>query len=242
MLLGQLLKLKEKNFKAIPIRGIAFDSRKIKKGDIFFAIDGQKTSGIKFIKEAILKKPALIISSKKIKYTNHVVPNILVKDVRKCLSEVCSNFYKRKPKNIIAVTGTNGKSSIADFFYQILNLNKIPVASIGTLGIHSEKFNKKTNLTSLNPINLHKSLHTLAKKKINNVILEASSHGLVQKRLDNLNIRAGIFSNLSHDHLDYHKNMEAYFNAKMYLFKNLLKKSSFVITDEDIKEFKFIKK
>ena len=88
---------------------------------------------------------------------------------------------------------------------------------------------------------LHKNLQIFTKNKVNNVILEASSHGLEQNRLDNLNIKAGIFTNLSHDHLDYHKNMQSYFNSKMYLFKNLLKKNSKIITDEDNKEFKIIK-
>ncbi len=124
----------------------------------------------------------------------------MVKDVRKSLSEACSKFYKKKSPNIIAVTGTNGKSSVADFFYQILNFNRIPVASIGTLGIFSKNYCKKTNLTSMDPLSLHKSLEILAKNKINHVILEASSHGLKQKRLDNLNIKIGIFTNLSHDH------------------------------------------
>lgn len=141
----------------------------------------------------------------------------MVKDARKSLSEACSNFYKKKPTNIIAVTGTNGKSSVAHFFYQILNLNKFSVASIGTLGIFSKNYNKKTNLTSIDPLSLHKNLQILAKNKANNVVLEASSHGLEQKRLDNLNIKIGIFTNLSHDHLDYHKNMQSYFN-----FKNVL--------------------
>ena len=89
---------------------------------------------------------------------------------------------------------------------------------------------------------LHKNLQKLKKIKIDHVILEASSHGLHQRRLDNLNIRTGIFTNLSHDHLDYHKNIKSYFNSKMHLFKNLLKKSSTIITDEDNKEFKDIKK
>ena len=139
------------------------------------------------------------------------------------------------------MTGTNGKSSVADFFYQILNFNKIPVASIGTLGILSENYKKKINLTSMEPLSLHKNLEILQKNKINHVILEASSHGLDQKRLDNLNIKAGVFTNLSHDHLDYHKNMKAYLNSKMYLFKNLLNKNSNIITDEENKEFKVIK-
>ena len=94
----------------------------------------------------------------------------------------------------------------------------------------------------MDPLSLHKNLQILAKKKTNNVILEASSHGLEQKRLDNLNINTGIFTNLSHDHLDYHKNMQSYFNSKLYLFRHLLKKNSKIITDEDNQEFRIIKK
>ena len=105
-----------------------------------------------------------------------------------------------------------------------MSFNKITAASIGTLGVFSKNYNKKTNLTSMNPLSLHKNLEVLARNKVNHVILEASSHGLKQKRLDGLNIKTGIFTNLSHDHLDYHKNMKSYFNSKMYLFKNLLKK------------------
>ena len=152
-----------------------------------------------------------------------------------------SNFYKNKPRNIVAVTGTNGKSSVADFFYQILNINKVPAASIGTLGILSKSYKKKTNLTTMDPLSLHENLEILAKNKINNVILEASSHGLEQRRLDNLNIKTGIFTNLSHDHLDYHHNIKSYFNSKMHLFKKLLNKKSKIITDETNKEFKIIK-
>ena len=241
MYLCRLLKSVRKDYQKIHVRGISFDSRKVKKGDIFFAIEGNQTSGIKFINEAISKGASVIISRKKVKNKNGQVPIIVVKNVRRSLSEACSNFYKKKPSNIIAVTGTNGKSSVVDFFNQILNLNKISVASIGTLGIFSKNYNKKINLTSMDPLSLHKNLEILAKNKIINVILEASSHGLEQKRLDNLNINTGIFTNLSHDHLDYHKNMHLYLNSKMHLFKNLLKKNSKIITDEDNKEFKIIK-
>ena len=241
MLLGKLLKSVSKNYRKIPVGGISFDSRKVKKRDIFFAIKGNQTSGIKFINDALSNGASAIISSKKVKYKNRQIPLILVKNVRKSLSEACSNFYKKKPPNIVAVTGTNGKSSVADFFYQILSLNKISVASIGTLGVFSKNYNKKTNLTSMDSLSLHKNLQILARNKVNYVILEASSHGLQQKRLNNLNINTGIFTNLSHDHLDYHKSMKSYFNSKMYLFKNLLKKNSKIITDEENKEFKIIK-
>jgi len=241
MLLGQLLKSVGKNYQKIRVRGICFDSRKVKKDYIFFAIRGQQTSGINFINEAISKGASAIISDKKAKHKNYQIPLILVNDVRISLSEACSNYYKKKPSNIIAVTGTNGKSSVAHFFYQILKLNMVSVASIGTLGMFFKNYKKKTNLTSMEPLSLHKNLQILAKNKTNNVILEASSHGLDQKRLDNLNINTGIFTNLSHDHLDYHKTMKSYFDSKMYLFRNLLQKNSKIITDEENKEFKIIK-
>ena len=241
MLLGNLVKSIDKKYHKISISGISFDSRKVKKRNIFFAINGQKTSGNKFIGEAILKGAAAIISDKKIKPNNFKIPIMQVDDCRKVLSEASSKFYKKKPNNIIAVTGTNGKSSVADFFYQILKLNKIEVASIGTLGVISRKYKKITNLTSVDPLYLHKTLKLLAKNGVNNVIIEASSHGLKQKRLDNLNFKIGIFTNLSRDHLDYHKNMNSYFNAKMHLLKNLLNSKSKIITDEDNKQFNFIK-
>ena len=242
MLLGNLLKSIDRKYKKIPIKGISFDSRKVKKNYVFFSIKGKENLEIKFIKQAISRKASAIIVDKKINYSNFVIPKILVNDVRKSLSEASSNFYKKKPKNIIAVTGTNGKSSVANFFTQILNENNFSSASIGTLGIFSKKYKKKTNLTTMNPVHLHKTLKILSNKKINNVILEASSHGLHQKRLDNLSLNLGIFTNLSHDHLDYHKSIKKYFNSKMYLFENLLKKKSTIITDNDIKEFNKIKK
>jgi len=96
MLLGQLLKSVGKNYQKIQVRGISFDSRKIKKRDIFFAIKGNQTSGIKFVNDAILKGASVIIGDKKAKYNNYQVPLILVKDVRRSLSEACSNFYKKK--------------------------------------------------------------------------------------------------------------------------------------------------
>ena len=240
MLLGNILKSVVRKYRTINIEGISFDSRKIRKNYIFFAINGEKTSGSKFIKDAISKGAKVIVTNKKIKQKNSV-PFILVKDVRKSLTEASSNFYKKKPSNIIAVTGTNGKSSVADFFYQILLLNKKSVASIGTLGVFSKKYKKKTNLTTMDPLTLHINLDILKEKKIEYVILEASSHGLSQKRLDYLKIKTGIFTNFSHDHLDYHKNMKSYFNSKMYLFNNLLKKKSNIIADEETKKFKIIK-
>ena len=151
-------------------------------------------------------------------------------------------MYKRQkiPNNIIAVTGTNGKSSVSDFYYQILKINNVSVGSIGTLGIKFKNKLISLNNTTLDSLNLSKYLTILKKKKIDNVILEASSHGLKQHRLDGLKITSAIFTNFSHDHLDYHKNLKNYLNSKLYLFNTLLKKNSLLITDRSIKKFKKI--
>ena len=111
--------------------------------------------------------------------------------------------YSIKNQNLIAVTGTNGKSSIANFYFQILTPNKIKVATIGTLGVNGLKIKKFSN-TTLDTIQINKILEKL-KEKIENVILEASSHGLSQNRLEGLKFDIGIFTNLTRDHLDYQK-------------------------------------
>ena len=147
----KLIKNLPKETKNIKIKGLALNSRKVKKGFIFFAIRGNKFNGEKFIYEAIKNGAAVIICSKNCRYQNKKIPIIKTSNIRYFLSEISSKFYSLKPKNIIAVTGTNGKTSVADLFYQILNLNNIPVASIGTLGIKYKNKRIKSDLTSLIP-------------------------------------------------------------------------------------------
>ncbi len=242
MLLKKLIKNVPKEIQTINVKGLAIDSKKIKKGFIFFAIKGKLSDGEYYIEEAIKNGAVAVVCSKSSKYKNKVIPVFKTLDIRAFLATVCSKFYREKPKNIIAVTGTNGKTSVADLFYQILSLNKIPVASIGTLGIKYKKKIIKSNLTTPDTILLHHSLSNIKKEKIDNVIIEASSHGLHQKRMNNLNLRAGIFTNFSQDHLDYHKTMKSYFNSKLILFKHLLKKKKNIISDKSIKEFQILKK
>ena len=241
MLLKNLIKISQKEIDLIIIKDLSLDSRKVKRGDLFFALKGSKSNGEKFIKQAIVKGAKAVISQRNIKIKTKV-PIIKVNNIKKVLEDSCKKFYKKKPKNIIAVTGTNGKSSVADFFYQILSLNKIPAASIGTLGIKKKNKLVKTNLTSLDIITLHKELEKIKDQNIENVIIEASSHGLRQGRLSGINFKAGIFTNFSQDHLDYHKSMQDYLKAKMILFSKLLKKNKYVITDDNLKEFNKIKK
>ena len=242
MLIGNYFKkinLKNKNHY---FSGLSFNDQTCKKSNIFFAIKGNEKDGNKFIESAIQRGAKTIVSNKKFQGIKNNILYIKSLNVRKSLAEISFNICRSKPNNLIAVTGTNGKSSIADFYFQILKLNKKKVASIGTLGIQTNNSKRTALNTTLDPIQLSNHLKRLKKQKINNVILEASSHGLHQNRLDGLDFKIGIFSNLSHDHMDYHKNFEQYLESKLYLFKKLLKKNSNVITDRSIPEYKKIKK
>ena len=241
MLLGNYFNKIKYNFKNFFFSGISFDSNQIKKNNIYFAIKGNKEDGNNFISSAIKNGAKIIVTKKKNGLKNGIL-FIQSANVRKLLSEISFKIYNKIPKNIIAVTGTNGKTSIADFYYQILNLNNKKVASIGTLGVKSENFKKNLSNTTMDPIKLGKILSNLKKKGVENVILEASSHGLEQNRLDGLFFNIGIFTNLSQDHLDYHKNLKEYLKAKLYLFENLIKDKGNVITDEKIPEFEKLKK
>ena len=242
MILGDYFINIKKNYKKIFFSGISFNSNQIKKNYIFFAIKGNKIDGNNFVSLAIKNGAKIIVTEKKINGLKNGILFIQTKNVRKLLAETSFKINNNIPNNIIAVTGTNGKSSVADFYYQILNLNNKKVASIGTLGVKSKNFKKDLTNTTIDPIKLSKILNHLKKQKIQNVILEASSHGLEQNRLDGLFFNTGIFTNLSQDHLDYHKNFKNYLKAKLYLFNNLVKREGNVISDEDIPEFNKIKK
>jgi MurE/MurF fusion protein len=242
MLLGDYIHNIKDNYKKFFFSGISFDSNQIKKDNIFFAIKGNYVDGNNFISLAIKNGAKIIITEKNIDGFKNGILYIRIKNIRKLLAEISFKIYNKTPKNIIAVTGTNGKSSIADFYYQILNLNNKKVASIGTLGVKSKNLKINLSNTTIDPIKLGKILNNLKRQNIDNVIMEASSHGLDQNRLDGLFFNTGIFTNLSQDHLDYHKNLKNYLKAKLYLFKNLIKKNGNVIADNEILEFKKIKK
>ncbi len=242
MLLGNYLTNIDNSKKNFFFSGISFNSKDIKKDNIFFAIKGNNFDGNKFIPTAIKKGSKVIISEKRFTNFQKDILFIHTKNIRKLLAEIAFKIYKNKPNNLIAVTGTNAKSSVSDFYFQLLKLNKIKVASIGTLGVKSKNIRINLPNTTIDPIRIGQILSKLKSQKINNVIMEASSHGLSQHRLDGLKFSSGIFTNLSQDHLDYHKNFKEYFKAKQYLFENLIKKKGNVIADETIPEFKRIKK
>ena len=242
MLLKDYISGLKEEHKSIFFSGIASDSKKVKKNNIFFAIKGTNENGNNFINDAIRRGASVIVSEKKFHKKKNNIVFLNVSNVRKLLSKISFKIAKVRPNRLIAVTGTNGKTSVSDFYYQILNLNNINVASIGTNGVKYK--NKKKNLknTTVDAIQLSLILKNLKKNKINNVVMEASSHGLDQNRLDGLLFDIGLFTNLSHDHLDYHKNMGRYFKSKLYLFDKLIKKKGNIITDATISQKSVIKK
>ena len=242
MLLGNYFDGIHKNYKKLFFSGISFNTRSLKKNNIFFAIKGNSIDGNKFISKAIEKGSKIIVTEQKIKNFRNGILFIRTKNIRKLLAEVSFKIYNKIPKNLVAVTGTNGKSSVAEFYLQIMKLNKKKVASIGTLGVKSKNINLNLFNTTIDPIKLGQILQKLKKEKVENVIMEASSHGLKQNRLDGLNFKSGIFTNLSQDHLDYHKNLKNYLKAKLYLFENLIEKKGNIITDKNIPQYKTIKK
>jgi murE/murF fusion protein len=242
MHLGNFIKNLDKKYYKTYFSGVAFDSKQIKKDNIFFAIKGTKFDGNKYISNAIKKGAKIVVSEKDIRFSNKKIIFLKDSNPRKLLAQISFKLINKKPKNLVAVTGTNGKSSVADFYYQILNLNEKKTASIGTIGVQINNKKKIVKNTTLDPVRLREVINYLGSNKINNIILEASSHGLKQNRLDGLLFDIGIFTNLSHDHLDYHKNFNDYLNAKLYLFNNLIKNRGIVITDPNIPQFKKIKR
>ena len=165
MLIGSFLKNINRQFRNRYISGLSFNSADCKKDYIFFAIKGTKSDGSKFIDDAIKKGATTIVSEQKFEGIKNNILFLRSNEVRKLLSELAYRIKKDKPKNIIAVTGTNGKSSIADFYFQLLNLSNKKVASIGTLGIKTKNNLKKVSNTTLDPIGLSKILTDLKKKK-----------------------------------------------------------------------------
>ena len=242
MYLRKFIKKLDKKYHNTFFSGIAFNSSQIKKDYIFFAIKGNKFDGNDYIQNAIKQGAKIIISEKNIKFKHKNIIYLKSKNPRKLLAEISYKFIKKRVKKLIAITGTNGKSSVADFYYQILNLSKKRSASIGTIGVQSKNKKKEIQNTTLNSIDLSKIINDLSSKKIDYIILEASSHGLKQNRLDGLLFDVGIFTNLSQDHMDYHKNFKDYLNSKLYLFKNLVKKKGHIISDSTIPQINEIKK
>lgn len=212
------------------ILGISNNSKQIKKNYIYVAIKGRNTNGAKYVDEAILNGAILVVSNQNIKTK---IPFKKVKNAKEEYIKLLQNFYHYKPDiYTIGITGTDGKTTTAALLNNILNLANTS-CYIGTNGINY--LNKKipNQHTTPTPNLLYDTYHNLKKHQINDLVMEVSSEAIVDERIYNFKFNGAIFTNLSHEHLNTHKTMENYFQAKSQLFRNLDSKDLAIINQDD---------
>ena len=219
---------------------IKTDSRKIEKGDTFIAIKGLYRDGHDYIEDAIENGATTIVAQ----HGNYDVETIIVKDTREYLIEYLYNKYKKILNRItfIGITGTNGKTTTSYFIHQILNELNIPCAYIGTIGFFLDKKEKELPNTSQDILTLYNLILYTYEKGYRYIILEASSEALVEKRFDKIPFEIALLTNITRDHLDYHKTKENYINAKKILFENLVNKKIAIINNDEENKSNFLLK
>jgi UDP-N-acetylmuramoyl-L-alanyl-D-glutamate--2,6-diaminopimelate ligase len=221
------------------ILGLTADSREVRPGFLFAALPGTKTDGRRFIDDAVAKGAVAVLTDD-VSGTARLGGNVAViadANPRRRLSLLAAEFHRAQPKMLAAVTGTNGKTSTVSFARQLWAALGHRAASLGTLGITGPDWERPGSLTTSDPVTLHRDLAELARAGIDHAALEASSHGLDQYRLDGLQVGIAAFTNLTHDHLDYHVTMEAYFQAKARLFEDVMRPGGVAVLNADAPEF-----
>ncbi len=217
------------------IVGLTADSRLVRPGYLFAALPGVRDDGRRFVDDAIARGAVAVLGAPGLAPPPHVAL-LEATNPRRAFARLAARFYGRQPRVIAAVTGTNGKTSVADFTRQLWATLGERAASIGTLGLVTPDFSRPGALTTPDPVSLHKDLADLALAKVERVAMEASSHGLDQHRLDGVAVTAAAFLNLSHEHLDYHATMAAYFAAKRRLFSEVMAPGSVAVVNADAPE------
>jgi UDP-N-acetylmuramoyl-L-alanyl-D-glutamate--2,6-diaminopimelate ligase len=215
-----------------PVSGLSADSRKVAPGDVFFALAGARDDGLKHVAEAVARGARAIVAERRPEGLDEAA-FVEVADARAALSRAASRLHPARPRVIVAVTGTSGKTSVAAFVRQIWAGLGLEAASLGTIGVVSRPVQVYGSLTTPDPITLHQTLSRLAEAGVTHLAMEASSHGLDQKRLDGIVPAAAGFTNLSRDHMDYHATEEDYLAAKLRLFRELLPEGAPAVIDAD---------
>jgi len=219
----------------LDIAGLTLDSRKVQPGYLFAALHGAKQDGASFVADAVKRGAVAVLAAADAALPTLPSEIVVVRDAnpRRRIAEMAATFAAVQPATIAAVTGTNGKSSTVHFLRHIWSSLGHKAASVGTLGIVSPTLNRDSGLTTPDPVQLHTDLAALARDGVDHVAIEASSHGLDQQRLDGLKLAAAAFTNLTHEHLDYHASMDEYFAAKARLFETLLPPSATAVVNAD---------
>lgn len=221
------------------VYGITADSRQATTGFAFFAISGAKADGAKFAKDAVARGASAVVGEgERPADLDQKIPYVRVADVRRSLALAAAKVFARQPETMVAVTGTNGKTSVASFVRQLWATLGEQAASVGTIGLVTPSGEVAGSLTTPDSVSLHELLDRLAEAGVTHMAMEASSHGLDQKRLDGVRLAAGAFTNLTRDHLDYHKTFDDYRAAKMRLFDTLLPAGAAAVADADEEDAK----
>lgn len=207
---------------AIEIVGLSADSRSVQPGYLFAALTGAEQDGAAYIDSAIRHGAVAVLTAPHVAIASKAVHVVLDDNPRRKLALLAARFYAEQPRFIAAVTGTNGKTSVAWFVRQIWETLGYKAASIGTLGAIGPGSPGGPSLTTPDPVQLHRQLAEFASAGVDHAVIEASSHGLAQYRLDGVKVMAAAFTNLSRDHLDYHRTEEEYFYAKKRLFAEVM--------------------
>jgi UDP-N-acetylmuramoyl-L-alanyl-D-glutamate--2,6-diaminopimelate ligase len=216
------------------VSGLAADSRKVTPGAVFLAVPGTTADGTAFTPQAVAAGAAAVVGEgERPSGLDDGVAYVRVPDVRRALALAAARFHLGQPETIVAVTGTSGKSSVADFTRQFFAALGSASASLGTLGVITSKGAAYGSLTTPGPIALHETLDRLARDGVTRLAMEASSHGIEQRRLDGVRLAAAAFTNLGRDHLDYHGTMDAYRAAKLRLFETLLGQDATAVVNAD---------
>ncbi|PQM26568.1 UDP-N-acetylmuramoyl-L-alanyl-D-glutamate--2,6-diaminopimelate ligase [Sphingopyxis lindanitolerans] len=202
------------------VTGLAIDHRKVAPGTIFGAFVGEKFNGEDYIAAAIEAGAIAIVARPEAKVAGAV--HIADANPRRAFAHIAARFFHRFPATCVAVTGTNGKTSTVEMTRQLWRMAGFHAASIGTLGITTSNDSASTGLTTPDIVTFLSNMSGLAAEGVTHAAFEASSHGLDQYRTEGLKVKAAAFTNLSHDHLDYHGTMDAYLAAKMRLFREVL--------------------
>jgi UDP-N-acetylmuramoyl-L-alanyl-D-glutamate--2,6-diaminopimelate ligase len=202
------------------VTGFAIDHRKVARGSVFGAFKGQVFNGEDFIVQAVDRGAVAVVARPQVNVER--APHLADAEPRRLFAELAAKFYAPYPETVVAVTGTNGKTSTVEMTRQIWRMSGHRSASIGTLGVTTSDDQVKTGLTTPDIVTFLSNMAGLKRMGMTHVAYEASSHGLDQHRAEGVPLAAAAFTNFSRDHLDYHETMESYFEAKMRLFEDLL--------------------
>lgn len=230
------LGLTAKNSGDVRVTGLSVDSRDVKPGHLFAALPGENVHGAEFVQYAVrMQAGAVLTDPEGVLIAADVIgetPLVVVEDPREALAFCAALWSEAQPEVMVAVTGTNGKTSVASFARQLWSEMGASACNLGTTGVEGA-FTAPLQHTTPEPITLHAMLARMADAGITHAAMEASSHGLQQKRLDGVRLRAAAFTNLSQDHLDYHADFEDYFSAKAGLFNRVLPEDGAAVINID---------